>query len=123
MKEIISISSVLLLGGVCSAQVVAPETFLQRRVCISDTLRFTAASGTSSCVDGERACIWSSHMFSRKNYGEAGDGMALIRTPVAQFHRAQTWILADRGRPLKGGTSWNILYSYYNILHGDKVRC
>ena len=117
--------SVVALAGAASvsADVISAGDFLARRVCISDTLQFTAASGTSSCVDPERACVWSSHMFSRTNFGESGDGMALVRTPIAQFHRARTWILADRGRPLKGGTRWNVLYSYYNIMHGDKVRC
>ena len=35
--------------------IVSPETFLEKRVCVTDTVRFTAASGCISCVDPEHA--------------------------------------------------------------------
>lgn len=107
---------------VAATGVISPKDFLDRRICVSDTVRFTAASGCISCVDPAHAFIYSAHIISRTGHGENPHGLALARIPIAQMWRAQSWVLAERNQPMKGGSCYKALYDYYNIMHKGKVR-
>lgn len=118
----VSLAFGVMIGFASAADVISPREFLSNRVCVTDTIRFTAASGCVSCVDPERAFVYASHIVSRTGHGESPHGLALARIPVAQPWRAESWVLAERNIPLKGGHVYRILYDYFNIMHGDKVR-
>lgn len=129
LKTLIGVAVAVAAAGVGFAAdiagakgVVSAEEFLARRVCITDTVRFTAANGCVSCVDPEHAFVYSAHIASRDGHGENPHVLALARVPVAQPWRAQSWVLAERGVPLKGGKTYGILYDYFNVMHGGKVR-
>ena len=83
------------LAGVATADVVSAEEFLARRVCITDTVRFTAANGCVSCVDPEHAFVYSAHIASRDGHGENPHVLALARVPVGKDAVALKLELAD----------------------------
>ena len=78
------------------------ERILGRRICVSDTVQFTASSAPESCIDPDHGMIYSTYLASRQNYGESRNIVALARIPVCQPERFTTWIAAESGMEIAG---------------------
>jgi len=63
---------------------------------------FTAASAPESAIDPDHAMIYSTYLASKENYGECRNIIAMQKVPVAQPHRAETFVVAEHGTEFSG---------------------
>ena len=78
------------------------ERILGRRICVSDTVQFTASSAPESCNDPAPGKIYTTYLASRENYGESRNIVALARIPVCQPERFSTTVIVESGKPVNG---------------------
>ena len=80
------------------------QKILWNRKAVSDISQFTASAASESCIDPDRAVIYSTYLASRKNYGETRDSVILAKIPVGQPEKTETIPVIEKGTVIDGVT-------------------
>lgn len=91
---------------------------LGRRTAVSDTLSYTSSSAPIACTDPIRGILYAPYHASKTSYGEQFRTLVLLKMPVMQPHRAESFVLIDSDTAIDGVYYENPVDAFSVFLDG-----